>query len=237
MHPPPEKQLRTGRLVFAGGHCLDGAGSFPDAFLGHSLTAPRGGRLGMAGRPHGRFRHSVQSRQHHDASARHRHRCHKWNSNFESLRRRKASGNSGQEHRQGRVRIRVDGHRRLWKLDGCETSRYQEPRLCDVLGCGAVHDRRADDSARNTEFVGAVAGANNKTTQWRQCTIDTGSGGTEVKTSSIGIMLKRAEKMSINMLKYCSDTHENLTVTLTWREFVPPKAVFSTKPSLLLPWA
>ena len=62
--------------------------------------------------------------------------------------------------------------------------RHRQPRTSDVHGHHHLHDRGPHVSAGSAEYDDALP-REKKTTQCRQCTVDTGSGGTEVKTSSM----------------------------------------------------
>ena len=89
----------------------------------------------------------------------------------------------GQEHRQSGPGFGADCDRRIWESDPGEASRHCQPGHCDVHGSRGLYARGPDDPARPVDDPGASR-LDNKKTQWRQCTIVTGSGGTEVKTSS-----------------------------------------------------
>jgi hypothetical protein len=78
----------------------------------------------------------------------------------------------------------IDGHRRFRQSDSRQTSGHSQFGLRDGRGNNNVHDCGFDFSASLVESAGPMA-PSNKTTQCRQNIADTGSGGTEVKTSII----------------------------------------------------
>ena len=89
------------------------------------------------------------------------------------------------QHGEGCFGVGTDGDSRVREPDSGETSGNTEPGHGDVYRDRDVHDRGSDVLAGAVEPSFAKDGAGKEVTQWRQCTIDTGSGGTEVKTSSI----------------------------------------------------
>ena len=78
----------------------------------------------------------------------------------------------------------LDRHRGFRQSDAGAAPGHPEPGLCDVRRSGDLHGRGIDVFAGALEPPDAPA-RTDRTTQCRQCTIDTGSGGTEVKTSSM----------------------------------------------------
>ena len=90
----------------------------------------------------------------------------------------------GAKHRQGRAGLRLDGHGRFRQSDPGTAPGNPQSGMCDDRRAGDLYGCRVDVSAGALEPPDASA-RNDRTTQCRQCTIDTGSGGTEVKTSSM----------------------------------------------------
>ena len=97
-------------------------------------------------------------------------------------------------------------------------ARHQGIRsLGEVMSVGRrdLHDRRADIFAGVVKTSEPAERADEKTTQWRQCTIDTGSGGTEVKTSSNIRTIEQTVTKSISMLKWHKGSKTGVSLTIT----------------------
>ena len=97
------------------------------------------------------------------------------------------SQHSVEKHGKSGVGLRANHHRGFRQLDSSQTSRDRQSGMGDVDWGGRLHAGGFDFSPRPAtpaHEVGLANGENDKKTQWRQCTIDTGSGGTEVKTST-----------------------------------------------------
>ena len=107
----------------------------------------------------------------------------------QSLRRGTNSQHPGAEHWQSGVGFRADNHRGLWQLDHRRSPRDKKSRLRHGYGRGHLHDCRVNLPSSAADDHRETA-SEKKSTQCRQCTIDTGSGGTEVKTSKLRQNLK-----------------------------------------------
>ena len=81
-----------------------------------------------------------------------------------------------------------------------------------------MHDSSADIFAGTTEAHLSAKRASEKTTQWRQCTIDTGSGGTEVKTSSNLRKIEETMTKSISMLNGQKNLKTGMSLTITFQK-------------------
>ena len=143
-----------------------------------------GGRFPLAGRLDGLAGCPAQSGEYHDPAARHRHRRDQWHSHSQPVCRRANAEHPGPQHRQGRAGLRIDGDGRFRQLDPGAAPGHTKPGLRDDCRAGDLHDCGVDVLAGAVESPDAPA-RGDRTTQCRQCTIDTGSGGTEVKTSSM----------------------------------------------------
>jgi hypothetical protein len=185
-----ETLLKNSYVVFARGDCVAGFFSLPQPRRGHSGTAARRHRHALAGWLDGVVWRLVQSGQHHDAAAGDWHWRDQRDSNSQPLRRGTDAEHSGAQHRKGRARVGVDGHRRFRQSSSRQRSGHSQFGLCDGRGHYGMHDCGFDFSAGLAESAGPLASFN-KTTQCRQNLADTGSGGTEVKTS---IVLKSYRK-------------------------------------------
>src|ERR1019366_135316 len=156
-----------------------------------------GYRFALAGRLDGLARGSDQPGEYHDSAAGHRDRCDQWDSHPESVCRRTNAQYPGAKHRQGGARLRVNVHGWFREFDSRPASGHSQPGVRDDCRPGDVHGRGTDVPAGAVELADALAG-NDRTTQCRQCTVDTGSGGTEVKTPDV-LIIEKCHWLSILM--------------------------------------
>ena len=106
--------------------CDSGLLPFPQSWRGDFVAAAGRHRHAVAGWPDGLAENSVQSGEHHDAAAGHRHRRDERHSHPEPVRRGAHAGHFVAQHRQGRARVGIDGHRRIRQPHACQTSGHPQ---------------------------------------------------------------------------------------------------------------
>ena len=158
---------------------------FPQRVIGDLVADAGGDWLDLAGGSHGPVPSAAESGEYHDPAAGDRHRGHKRDTYIESIRRGTDAGHSLAEHGQSGVCVRAHGDRGIWQFGVGQGSRYSQSGPGDGAGVTSCMVAALMFLPTLLNLMSEEESSDKQTTQYRQCTIDTGSGGTEVKTSSM----------------------------------------------------